>query len=82
MMNFGLAEIAILIMVLFWLLVIFGAILLVVALVRRSSRQSGQGPLAPGAPAGQTPLDVLNMRYAKGELTKAQYDEMRRDLGI
>ncbi len=28
----------------------------------------------------QTPLDVLKMRYAKGEITKEQFEEMKRDL--
>lgn len=29
---------------------------------------------------GDSALDILRMRYARGEITRAQYEEMRRDL--
>jgi putative membrane protein len=28
-----------------------------------------------------TPLEILKRRYARGEISKEQYEEMRRDLG-
>ena len=28
----------------------------------------------------QTPLEVLNSRYVRGEITREEYDEVRRDL--
>ena len=28
----------------------------------------------------QTPLELLKARYARGEITRAEYDQMRRDL--
>ena len=28
----------------------------------------------------QTPLEILKERYSRGELTREQYDEIRRDL--
>jgi len=33
-------------------------------------------------PLAETPLDILNRRYASGEITKKQYQEMKRDLGL
>ncbi len=42
-----------------------------------------RGTTTPTALPSQTStLDVLKMRYAKGEITKEQFEEMRRDLGV
>jgi uncharacterized membrane protein len=32
------------------------------------------------AQTGQTPLEILNARYARGELTHEEYEQMRLDL--
>ncbi len=58
------------IMIIFWVLVITAIVFLVRYLARGSSRY-GQH---------ETPLDILKKRYAKGEITKEQYDRMRDDL--
>ena len=81
MMGFGLFGIGMLFMLLFWVLIIGGAVWLVVTLVRGSQGQSAPRALMPSAPAGQTPLDILRARYAKGEVTKEQFDQMKSDLG-
>lgn len=60
-------------MLLFWALVIGGIVWLVVAVSR--SQQSGTP-----RPAGETPLDILKRRYAAGETSKEQFDEMKRNL--
>jgi len=31
------------------------------------------------APTSQTPLDLLKARYARGEINREEYDQMRRD---
>ena len=59
----------------FWVFIIGGAALLVVWLVRNTGRSSG------ATSGGESPLDILKKRYARGEISKEQYDEMRRDLG-
>jgi hypothetical protein len=41
-------------------------------------RDYGDDPPPPRAHS--TALDILKERYARGEITKAEYDEMRRDL--
>lgn len=62
----------------FALLVLVGIVLVVVWLV-----SSGDGPLTrrPGAGGEQdTPLDILKKRYARGEINKDQFEQMKRDL--
>ena len=33
-----------------------------------------------GNRAGETPLEILKKRYAKGEITKEEFDRMRKDI--
>ncbi len=35
---------------------------------------------AGSAPSGQTPLEILKARYARGEISREEYDQVRRDL--
>ena len=62
-------------MLLFWALIIGGVVLLVLWLVR----QARPPTVGPG-PSGPRPLDILKERYARGEITREQYEEMRRNL--
>jgi putative membrane protein len=59
-------------MVVFWGLVIVG----IVALVRAMSDRG-----AAAQPKGsETPGEILRRRYAAGELTKEQFEEMKRNV--
>ena len=70
----GMFGIGALIMIAFWVLVIGGAVWLVVTLAR------GSGSTGAQSAAGQTPLDVLKARYAKGEITKDEFEEIKKNL--
>lgn len=63
-------------MVLF-LAALIAAIVVVVRLA--SGRSSSQSPQERGRPT-ESPLDILKMRYARGEITQAEFEEMRRVL--
>ena len=63
-------------MLLFWLLVIGG----VVWLVQSAGR--GATSAGPSMPLAEAPLDILKRRYARGEITKEQYEEMRHALDV
>ncbi|WP_200942119.1 SHOCT domain-containing protein [Angustibacter sp. Root456] len=64
-------------MVLFWVVVI-GAI--VWAVVRLTNRP--QPPATQAAPAGDSPREILDRRFAAGELNEQQYLEARRLLEL
>lgn len=51
----------------------------VVWVVQASGRTAGTGT-SPSP--SESPLDILKRRYAKGEITKDQYEAMKRDLDI
>lgn len=38
-------------------------------------------PSAPTAPAGKDPVDIVRERLARGEITPAEYEEIRKALG-
>ncbi len=59
---------------LFWVLVIAGIVWLA-QVVSRSQHQA-ETPRS----ASDAPLDILKRRYAAGEITKDQFDEMQRSL--
>ena len=62
--------------ILFFLLLIGGVIWLIALPGRRPA------PPQDTLPANESPLDILKRRYAKGEITKEQYEQMKQDLGV
>jgi len=53
------------------IVVLLGLVLLVVWAVRRTGNASGKP---------QTAREVLDLRYARGEITREQYEQMKHDL--
>lgn len=59
-------------MILFWVLLI-GVIIVVVRSFTGNSGAGGESSTA----REQTPLEILQTRYAKGEISKEEYQEIR-----
>ncbi len=80
MMAFGLAGLGMVFMMLFWVCVVILAIWLVSRLFPGAARsgnvRTDQNTEATSAGA----LDILKQRYARGEISRAEYDDMRRGL--
>lgn len=60
--------------VLFWVIVIFA----IVAIVRRMRGGTCFHPM--GQMPGESALDILKKRYAKGEVTQEEFERMKKDL--
>jgi putative membrane protein len=61
---------------LFFLLVIAAVVVLVVLLVRRSGSTAMRS--RPGEPS--SPREILDTRYARGEITREQYQQILQDI--
>ncbi len=69
--------------------IIFPIIMLVFMLIfmSRMFGRGGFGPMSHDSPRhsgeatqSETPLGILETRYASGEITKEEFDQMKRDL--
>lgn len=67
------------------LIFLAGFIFLIVILVKNSQNQqsfNSRNFYHGGNPANESAIDILNKRYAKGEITKEQYNQMKMDMGL
>ena len=80
MMGFG--GFGLILLFFFFVMVIGIAFALVNFLFPRATNLNSQHRIKhyPSAVAGTTPLEILNQRYASGELTKEEYTTMKDDI--
>ena len=72
--GYGFNPLGWIVMLLLWALIISGIALLAIWLIREA------GP-SMAAPTGYArAIDILKERYARGEITREQYEEMRREI--
>ncbi len=77
-MGLGLPLMGGLLMLVVPVLFVAGLVWLVVALARGNSSPAATTRFAPQP----SPLDILKARYARGEISKEQFDEMQQHIGI
>jgi putative membrane protein len=58
----------------FWVVVAIAVVVLIVFLVRYLTARG------PAGKAEKSSLEILKERYAKGEISKAEFEEMKKDL--
>ena len=69
-----------------WMMIfpLFFLVLMVVFLVFMMRGGMGGGPMCGGSHqthgSGETPREALDRRYARGEITREEYQQMRNDL--
>lgn len=62
---------------LLWLIIIVAIIILVViAIVNYTKSSAGNTSVKKN----ESPMEILKRRYAKGEISKSQFEEMRKDI--
>jgi putative membrane protein len=61
-------------MLFFWILLILAAVWVAKSLFGNAQPHPGKGP-------SQTPHEILDQRYARGEITREQYEIMKQDIG-
>lgn len=59
-------------MLLFWGLVVIGIVAIVRWYLAHDHRQK--------SPEQETPLEILKKRYARGEIAREEYEQMKKDL--
>jgi len=67
---------------LFWLFPLLCMIFMMIMMFRHggSCMPFGGGHRGPTGDGGETPQKILDRRYAGGQISKEQYEAMRRDL--
>jgi len=71
--NWGYSWIGGSVMIFFWILVIIGVIVFIRGLT---------GNRLCGVQTDETPLEMLRRRYARGDMTKDEFEAKKRDLGL
>jgi putative membrane protein len=73
-MGMGFGVLGSIFMLVFWGLLILAAVWVAKALFGNVQQHQGKEP-------SQNPREILDQRYARGEITREQYEIMKQDIG-
>lgn len=80
MMGMGFGGFGLIFMILFWVLIIAGAVWLISRLFPQTTRASSPPSGVDRFEAPASPEEILKRRYAQGEISASQFEEMRERL--
>lgn len=61
-------------------LIFWGGVILLAVFAIRAVLRDGGGSVSPHEPTKGQALDILNERYARGEIDREEYQRIRKDL--
>jgi putative membrane protein len=64
--------------IIFWIIIIIGAIYLIKRLMQKTQNKDGSSDRV--SRSKPQPIEILKERYAKGEIDKKEFEEKKRDL--
>ncbi|MFZ7125496.1 MAG: SHOCT domain-containing protein [Desulfobacterales bacterium] len=73
--DWGMGWFGMIFMLLFWVLVIVGVVFLIRWLVQNTGGRSSSG-----VGTGSQAMDILKERYAKGEITRDEFESMKKEI--
>jgi len=73
--NWGMGWFGGIFMIVFWILLLVGLVFVIRWLIQTTGKKGN------GGQHGSRALEILKERYARGEIDKAQFEDMKRDLG-
>jgi len=72
--NWGMGWFGGIFMIVFWILILVGLVFVIRWLIQATSKGG------PNPQSESRAMDILKERYARGEIDKAQFEDMKRDL--
>ncbi len=63
-----------------WILLVILVVILIYAVAGRGGVRATGGPYPGERQASETPLEILKKRYVKGEISKEEFEQMKKDI--
>ncbi len=82
MMGFGFGSMGWLSMLVFWVVIIALAVWVLGKIFPQVADTPPSQPRGRRNAAPESPLEILEQRYARGEISRNEYEAMRRDLHV